>query len=198
MKALNLLFHLRYGSPLCSRKWLCWQPKMLKLLARGRTFWYLMAVPFFNISISWVWIHQINYNQQVPLNSARVRVRAPLRVGGLQPGPVLGVDRVGSVGRVLGHVRGRRHQEEGAGVRGGKEAVQFLPYLLSDSLSENWCHLTRATKIDFSDIWSNSGYMVNFMGKLSLIWCKTDGINAHTIWNHILRQIQEEFKGVVT
>ena len=28
--------------------------------------------------------------------------------------------------------------------------------------------------------------------------CKTDGINAHTIFDHILRKIQEEFKGVVT
>ena len=27
MKALHLLFHMRYGSPLCSRKWLCGSPE---------------------------------------------------------------------------------------------------------------------------------------------------------------------------
>ena len=45
------------------------------------------------------------------------------------------------------------------------------------------------------DIW-------NFLRLLSPVYeavdCKTDGINAHTIWDHILRKIQEEFKGVVT
>ena len=43
------------------------------------------------------------------------------------------------------------------------------------------------------------GYMEFFEAiEAGLRGCKTDGINAHTICDHILRKIQEEFKGVVT
>ena len=58
----------------------------------------------------------MNSARQVPLISARVRVWLGLGFRGLQPGPVLSVDGVGPVGTVLGHVRRRRLQEEGAGV----------------------------------------------------------------------------------
>ena len=58
----------------------------------------------------------MNSARQVPLISARVRVWLGLGFRGLQPGPVLSVDGVGPVGTVLGHVRRRRLQEEGADV----------------------------------------------------------------------------------
>ena len=62
----------------------------------------------------YILINRVKCPLQVPILPARVRARALLRVGGLQRGAVLGVDRVGPVGGVLGHLRRRRPQEQGA------------------------------------------------------------------------------------
>ena len=62
-----------------------------------------------------------------------MRARALLRVGGLQRRALLGLDRVGPVGGVLGHLRRRRRQEQGAQMpTGGKinfnnESIELLP-----------------------------------------------------------------------
>ena len=67
------------------------------------------------------------FSFQVPIVPARVRARALLRVRGLQRGAVLGVDRVGPVGGVLGHLRPRRPQEQGAHMpTGGKIRITSL------------------------------------------------------------------------
>ena len=63
----------------------------------------------------YILINRVKCPLQVPILPARVRARALLRVRGLQRGgALLGLDRVGPVGGVLGHLRRRRPQEQGA------------------------------------------------------------------------------------
>ena len=53
----------------------------------------------------YILINRVKCPLQVPILAARVRARALLRVRGLQRGALLGLDRVGPVGGVLGHLR---------------------------------------------------------------------------------------------